>query len=239
MDTLYHHIMILHWHSFAKEVKNNKPPTTKTYVQRLYMFNLSVVCLLGRHCANLPAKRISHGFAIRVINLRGSYIYIYLSCSFMFAFIRTFGKCDIDSSIFHWASTIGAQNGGSPHEIFHRHPSTVSFPNPNQPEKVTINATKMIKTRFFAALNHASPNSWISSSHHRITMQHTSSISNTSRVVSSMGSMPQRFNLGTAQMPSTSSTHRSGRGSVFEAAKVGAPEETRFLKGTFRLQRLV
>ena len=56
----------------------------------------------------------------------------------MFAFIRTFGKCDIDSSIFHWASTIGAQNGGSPHEIFHRHPSTVSFPNPNQPEKVTI-----------------------------------------------------------------------------------------------------
>ena len=42
--------------------------------------------------------------------------------------------------------------------------------------------------------------------------------------------MPQRFNFGTA-----SSTHRSSRGSVFEAAKVGAPEETRFLKGTFRL----
>ena len=45
--------------------------------------------------------------------------------------------------------------------------------------------------------------------------------------------MPQRFNFGTA-----SSTHRSSRGSVFEAAKVGAPEETRFLKGTFRLQKL-
>lgn len=54
-DTLYHHMLISHWH-FATEVKNNKPPATKTSVQPFYMFNLSVVCLLGRHCANLPAK---------------------------------------------------------------------------------------------------------------------------------------------------------------------------------------